>query len=218
MPDFTDLIIKIRNSDLPEARKKELEHRLIREGPTMDVDKAIRDAMAAPYTFIESVTVDKPDENDREYGHVLSLCAMLIGLCIFLVYSVNPDLIHSLLPKSKPKPVEITYSKPKPKPLRTISVTARELYADFERNAIAAERKYSKAVVEVNGYIDDIRRNIQNIPYVHLSGGGAFGVRCFFDESDADTLARLSPGQNVTISGIVTGKFSSVQMAICKIE
>lgn len=48
MPDFTDLVMQIRNSGLPEREKAELEKRLIREGPSMDVDRAIEAAFNPP--------------------------------------------------------------------------------------------------------------------------------------------------------------------------
>lgn len=215
MSDISDLIEKIRAADLPKARKRELEHRLIREGPRLfDVDKAIRDALKAPYKQIDSIA-DSGEiyKKDRERQDVASLCATVAVLFLGMLYLINPDAVNSFFSNPKPAPVEVTVQKPAPKPLKVISVTTWDLHNDFERNAIAAEKKYGEAIVQVEGFIIDIGRDMHGNAYVLFSNK----VQCFFDEADADSLAVLSTGRNVTIVGIVVGKFVNVQLAKCKL-
>lgn len=69
MPDFTDLIMKIRNSGLPGDVCSELEKRLIREGPGMDVDLAIREASAPANTPAKMPIIE--EFNDLERNRII---------------------------------------------------------------------------------------------------------------------------------------------------
>lgn len=68
MADLTERIMQIRNSQLPEIRKKELERRLIREGPILDIDRVLREALASPDTPIKSVYPEKEPQAEEVRG------------------------------------------------------------------------------------------------------------------------------------------------------
>lgn len=204
--------MKIRNSELPEIRKKELERRLIREGPILDLDRVLREAIASPDVPIKSVYPEKEPqaeetqkERQQSFGGNFAPLMIILGVSLLLFYITFPDLFHSMLPKSEPVRKQV------------MSVSAEDLYDAFDQNEIAAEKKYKGASVMVRGIVESVGRDILNTPYVVLSGGGLLGVQCFFDESQVNELASLSPGQTVTISGVVTGKFGNIGVKNCRI-
>ena len=68
MADLTERIMQIRNSELPEIRKKELERRLIREGPILDIDRVLREALASPVVPIKCVYPEKEPQPEGVQG------------------------------------------------------------------------------------------------------------------------------------------------------
>lgn len=67
--NISDLIMKIRNSGLPGDVCSELEKRLIREGPGMDVDLAIREASAPANTPAKMPIIE--EFNDLERNRII---------------------------------------------------------------------------------------------------------------------------------------------------
>lgn len=65
MPNISDLIMKIRNSGLPGDVCSELEKRLIREGPGMDVDLAIREASEKENPHVKRAIIAEFDDLER---------------------------------------------------------------------------------------------------------------------------------------------------------
>ena len=222
VPDISDLIMKIRNSGLPGDVCSELEKRLIREGPQMDVDRAIEEALlqgapkpaistaAVPGTGEETpprvIYVERTPEKKQSAGEFLAGLVAFLVICAFVYYWLFPALFHK--PQVQAKNREAFY------------VSAEEMYREYERNEIAAEQKYKNSAVMVRGIVESIGRDILDTAYVVLSGGDSFllGVQCYFDDSEAYSLASLSPGQRVTISGVVTGKLGNITVEGCRIR
>lgn len=134
MPDFTDLIMKIRNSGLSERKKAELERRLIREGPWMDIDRAIDEARGFRFDGISiplTRLIDKIPKRlfiSRIFLLKLSLWAACF-LCFTIVYPNLTKTIDSLEnspPIGQPKPKEsakeygVSYTPPSPEPTPTM--------------------------------------------------------------------------------------------------
>ncbi len=69
MPNISDLIMKIRNSGLPGDVCSELEKRLIREGPGMDVDLAIREASEKENPHVKRAIIE--EFNDLERNRII---------------------------------------------------------------------------------------------------------------------------------------------------
>lgn len=85
--------------------------------------------------------------------------------------------------------------------------TAPELYAEYEKNPIAADEKYKGKTILVGGYIDGINRELLGSIYVALDAGRILGgVQCFFSEWHKDEVTQLSKGQKVVIKGKCAGR------------
>ncbi|MBF0106913.1 MAG: hypothetical protein HQM16_16495 [Deltaproteobacteria bacterium] len=91
------------------------------------------------------------------------------------------------------------------------TLTARQLYHEYDSNEVAADAKYKGQVVVVSGKIQAIGKDIMDDAYVVLGGGDYFdGVQCTFTEGQKSSVAGLSKGQQVAIKGEVAGKMMNV--------
>lgn len=88
-------------------------------------------------------------------------------------------------------------------PVYTIS--APDLYAEFNANEIRAEQKYKNAIIQLSGVILDIGTIVwDGYPFMILDGDtGVYGggVRVVFPVNDKDKLAALDKGQYITVLG-----------------
>lgn len=100
-----------------------------------------------------------------------------------------------------------------------IQVTPGQLFAEYEANDIAADRKYKGKVLQMTGTVDTISRDLLDTIYVTLKAGNAtfVQIQCFFDDGSEDAVAKLSSGQSLTIRGRCDGKFGNVMLKDCAI-
>lgn len=100
-----------------------------------------------------------------------------------------------------------------------IEVSARQLYADYEANGVAADEKYKGKVLRVTGKVNTIDRDIMDKIYVTLKGDKYLGdIQCFFAEDHVKTASQLSKGQTITVKGKCDGKMMNVLLKGCVIE
>jgi hypothetical protein len=105
--------------------------------------------------------------------------------------------------------------------LAEASVSAQQLYNQYEANEVEADNRYKGKVISVTGVIGDIGKDITDNAYVLLSSGdlfGMFGVQCFFDESEEQNFGSLRTGQQLTIKGRCDGKFGNVFLKDCTFQ
>ena len=99
------------------------------------------------------------------------------------------------------------------------TVTAPQLYSEYDSNEVAADLKYKDKVITVEGIIDDIGKDIMDDIYVTLKGDQYFGnVQCFFSDSHTDKAASLRKGDKITVKGLCTGKMMNVLVRGCIIR
>lgn len=99
------------------------------------------------------------------------------------------------------------------------SVTAPQLYAEYEANEVAADTRYKGKIVVVNGVVEDIGKDLLDDAYVLLASGNMmFGVQCFFDKSEEHSFGNLSRGQQVSVKGRVDGKLGNVFLRDCSFQ
>lgn len=93
------------------------------------------------------------------------------------------------------------------------TLSANQLYREYENNEVSADAKYKGKIVIVSGKIQDIGKDIMDEPYIVIGGEGFLdGVQCSFAKSQESSIARLSKGQNVKVKGKVSGKMGNVQI------
>ena len=96
------------------------------------------------------------------------------------------------------------------------TISAKKLYSAYDENEVGADMKYKGKVIEVNGYISDIGKDIMDDIYVTLEADEYFGsIQCFFSDDYAAKAAQLSKGQKITIKGMCDGLMMNVLMRGC---
>ena len=82
------------------------------------------------------------------------------------------------------------------------TVTAVQLYKEFDDNQIAAKKKYGGQRYQITGTVDDIGRDILDTTYVTLkTGDPMWSVQCMFSRDEEDAVGALSKGDRVSIEG-----------------
>jgi len=88
-----------------------------------------------------------------------------------------------------------------------VSVTAVDLWNEYDENEVSADQKYKGKQLEVTGEINDIGKDIIDSIYITLKTDDILGsVQVYFSDKDADSVAKFTKGQKVTIVGKGSGK------------
>jgi len=99
------------------------------------------------------------------------------------------------------------------------TLSANQLYNEYNSNEVAADSKYKGKVVIVIGRIQDIGKDIMGDAYIVIGGGGFLdGVQCTFTKGEQSSVARLSKGQQVRVKGEVAGKMGNVLVTKCRLQ
>jgi len=101
------------------------------------------------------------------------------------------------------------------------SLTAKQLYEDYENNEVNADIKYKGKVVIVSGVIQDIGKDIMDSAYIIFGDDKGFldDVQCMFTSSSGNsTIAQLSKGQSVSVKREVSGKMGNVLLSKCTLK
>ena len=99
------------------------------------------------------------------------------------------------------------------------TLSANQLYSEYDSNEVAADSKYDGEVVIVTGTIQDIGKDVMDDAYITIGGSGFLdGVQCTFTESEESSVSRLSRGQQVRVKGEVSGKMGNVLVDKCSLQ
>lgn len=86
-------------------------------------------------------------------------------------------------------------------------ISADALYAEYDKNSVAADAKYEDKIVEVSGYVQSIGKDIADTAYLVIGGEGFLdGVQCMLPEGQESLVGNISKGQYVTLKGKVSGQ------------
>ena len=97
-----------------------------------------------------------------------------------------------------------------------MQINAWQLAADYSANEIAADNKYKGHLVQVQGQIDKIGKDILDHPYVVLGGSEMFrSVQCMLTPAAASKAANLQIGEAVSLTGKVNGLMMNVLLIDC---
>lgn len=100
-----------------------------------------------------------------------------------------------------------------------IEISARDLFAAYEENEVAADQKYKGKKLKVTGTIKDFGTNILDDSYITLETEEYFlSIQCYFKESELDKVTNLSKGQTITLIGVCDGMSMNVVIENCEIE
>ncbi|AWM38451.1 tRNA_anti-like protein [Gemmata obscuriglobus] len=106
--------------------------------------------------------------------------------------------------------------------IRTLGVSATQLLQEFQTDPTAADQKYRRKYLEIDGVIERNGTDREDdTPFLVLHAGddGArLRIECFFDMADEDEesqLKRLKKGDRVTVRGEYGGQVSNVHVRAC---
>lgn len=142
---------------------------------------------------------------------------VLIGLGIFLVLGIIANMGND------PETKTVKTAKKKnnsEKEIQAIKISAEDLFAEYEKNGVAADNKFKGKEIEVNGEIESIDKDILDELYVNLKGDdiGMLGIQCYFKDKNNNDLSNLKKGDSVTIIGIGNGKTINVTLKKCRLK
>jgi hypothetical protein len=98
-----------------------------------------------------------------------------------------------------------------------IEITAKDLFAAYNENEIAADNQYKKKTLKVTGTISNIGTDILDNIYITLETGELlYSVQCYFANSEEEAkVANLSKGDTITLIGTCDGMSLNVVMKKC---
>ena len=97
-----------------------------------------------------------------------------------------------------------------------MTVTAEQLFSDYQQDQGAGDKLYIGKVLEVSGTITEISSDEQGAPVVLFGTDDAFGgVLCTFELGEKDKISALQPGQKARVKGICTGMLMEVVLNRC---
>lgn len=96
------------------------------------------------------------------------------------------------------------------------TITAGDIVSSYEANEVSADENFKGKKFYVEGYIDNIGKDILDDIYVTLeAGNGIRSVQCYID--DKDRVKNLQKGQKITVFGKCDGLMMNVLMKNCKL-
>jgi hypothetical protein len=145
---------------------------------------------------------------------ILTVFGGLIGFVIFLmILGSGEDTASS---------IQNTISGSTPNDIQeesVIRISAKQLSEEYDANEVLADSNYKNHIVEINGFVDSIGKDILDTPYVTLEGRNTFSVvQCMFRKQDEAALSNLKKDQTIILHGRVSGKLlTNVLIKDCSI-
>jgi hypothetical protein len=99
-----------------------------------------------------------------------------------------------------------------------LTVTADQLFSDFESNETDANKKYLGKIIRVNGTVKDVSiGDGGELNLVMNSGNDMFGVNCGLSKGQETAYKDYQVGDSISIKGECTGLSLDVVMTRCVI-
>ncbi|MFL5348520.1 MAG: OB-fold protein [Hyalangium sp.] len=95
------------------------------------------------------------------------------------------------------------------------------LLSEYRDNELRADSKFKGHIVEVTGYVQDVKKDLLNLPYVTIGSGPALEipkVQCFLTSEHAQKATGLSKGMLATVRGRVDGLMGNVLVRDCELH
>lgn len=121
------------------------------------------------------------------------LSVTLLGLALVLSYASTTD-------KEEKKKAEAVKSA-----TTQVKTTPGEIKKAYADNEVAADSKFKGKVIEIQGKVSSVGKDVLDRPYVVLKEG-FLGLQCLFGKHDSKALAGLKKGQAVTLKCKCEGK------------
>lgn len=141
-------------------------------------------------------------------GHsTISRLISFFWLFVVLIVSYSP-----IKPPKSTTPLKVE---------KVIKVNVRNILSAYEMNEVSADNKYKNRLVEMTGFVDDIKKDFMDDLYITLGTGKRFEipqVQAFFDDSMNGQLSNFRKGSRVTIVCRIDGLIMNVVANDCLIK
>jgi hypothetical protein len=147
-------------------------------------------------------------------------CLALVGIAtLFLLAAIGGGGIKKLEKEGRNYRLEQEQQESQQHAASATSIAAVSLVSQYDANEVAADQAFKGRILEIDGIIDKVGKDLTDTMYVSLKGpeDSFRSVQCYFTEKDADNLARLSPGQHVKVLGRNDGLMMNVQVKECRL-
>lgn len=144
---------------------------------------------------------------------LIGVAVVFVGLMVLGMIIGDDTKTASVESTASNEPVKAVAPETKQPKEEVITVGVEELCTSYEKNEVAADKKYKGKLIKITGKVDDIKKDILDDLYVTLKRQKDFELcqpQCFFDDEHEDQLANLNKGQTVTIIGRADGLFMNV--------
>lgn len=144
----------------------------------------------------------------------LGICLAVIGTFI-LIISMGNKLLGSEVGEN----LEAKSPVHSPAPKTPITITAEQLYAEYDENEVRADRLYEGKMLEISGVVDRVSVTFGEIELI-LNDGGAWSfvqVNCHFNDDQSESVAELNSGDKLVIMGKCRGKAIFPSLLNCTI-
>jgi hypothetical protein len=95
------------------------------------------------------------------------------------------------------------------------SLSAEQLYTQFDSNEEGANKTYLGKVIEVDGRIDQLTRDERGNFNIYLATSGMNAVSCQMEARAAKKITSLLPGDRIKLKGICTGMLLDIVLVDC---
>jgi hypothetical protein len=102
-----------------------------------------------------------------------------------------------------------------------VSVTAEQLFGDYDADAAAADLKYKDKELQITGRVDGIGEVTGGDTSVVLANGtpsSDTAVECHFDANSMSTVVKLTRGQEITARCVCEGKSGDIMLGNCVLQ
>ena len=142
-------------------------------------------------------------DEDRKPKKGLSVIKTM-GIVFVVVIAVGLLMGKDDKAKEPTAPAQNATAQPQEEPQTFEVMGAVALWKEFEKNEVAAERKYKGKQVAIEGKIFSIETSFTGYPEIVFDVSyGIQTVRCQFSKSHIDQIAEMSKGQKVIVIGTV---------------
>lgn len=97
-------------------------------------------------------------------------------------------------------------------------MTPNQLRAEFQENEFAFEDKYQGKEIIITGKVDDVGRQIiSGQPKVSFNAGGLYFIHCRLPEGAKSSLAKIRPGDKMSLRAIYDTKSVTTLFFDCEL-
>ena len=144
---------------------------------------------------------------------------IVVFLCVFVLAGCIPQIAEIIMPPKSEQPARHPAQQQEVAPVDLGNMKIGALFAEYNQNKVAAEKKYLGKGISVTG-------NITYITEMPFNGGYALDIEesgweigCYFENSQENSILALKEGQKITVFGVIraTNGFPHPDLEKCRI-